>query len=136
MMYCLAAEVPVDLNYKGKAMIDETRAILGRVREQDDDDNEGCFGTKPKVFKSAPDVHLQQNFLIESKSCNGSMVQPLLQQLRAPKAPVRGIALCGSPLFLLSLSGFPHLLLLPHFTFTGYLPGSLMAHSALMAENS
>lgn len=39
MMYCLAGEVPVGLNYKEKAMIDETRAILGKVREQEDYDN-------------------------------------------------------------------------------------------------
>lgn len=49
-------------------------------------------------FESALDVYLQLNFLIESGSCNSSIVQPLLQQLRAPKAPVRGVALCGSPL--------------------------------------
>jgi len=108
-----------------KAMIDETRAILGKVREQEDDDNEACFNTKPKVYKSALDVYLQLNFSIESESCNSSMVQPLLQQLRAPKAPVRGVALCVAPLFLLSLSGSPHLLSLPHFTFTGYLPGKI-----------
>lgn len=79
-------------------MIDETRAVFGRVREQEDDDNDGCFNIKPKVCKSALDVYLQLHFLIESGSCSSSMVQPLLQQLRAPRAPVRGITLCGSPL--------------------------------------
>lgn len=86
-MYCLAAQVPVGLNYKEKVMIDETRAIFGGVREQEDDDNEGCFDTKPKVYKSALDVYLQLNFLIENGSCNSSKVQPLFQQMRAPKAP-------------------------------------------------
>lgn len=51
------------LNYKEESMIDVTRAILVRVRKQEDDDSEGCFNTKPKAFKSALD--LQLNFLVE-----------------------------------------------------------------------
>lgn len=61
------------LNYKEEAMIDETRDILVRVREQEDDGNEGCFNTKPKPFKSALDAYLQLNFLFESESCRSSI---------------------------------------------------------------
>lgn len=136
MMYSSAGEVPVGLNYKEKAMINESRAILGRGREEEDDDDEGCFNTKPKVYKGASDVYLQLNFLIESGSCNSSMMQPLLQQMRAPKAPERHCIMCPPPLFLLSLSGSPHLLSLPHFTFTGHLPGTLVADSSLVAEKN
>lgn len=66
------------LNYKEESVFDMTRAILVRVRKQEDDDNEGCFSTKPKTFKSALDVYLQLNFLVESDSCSSSMMQPLL----------------------------------------------------------
>lgn len=97
MMYSSAGEVPVGLNYKEKAMINESRAILGRGREEEDDDDEGCFNTKPKVYKGASDVYLQLNFLIESGSCNSSMMQPLLQQMRAPKAPERHCIMCPPP---------------------------------------
>lgn len=79
-------------------MIDETKAILVRARKQEDDDNEGCFNTKLKPFKSALDVYLQLNFMVESEICSSSMIQPLQQQLRAPRAPMRSIAFCGSPL--------------------------------------
>lgn len=96
-MYSPAGEVPVGLNYKEKAMINETRAILGRVREEEDYYEEGCFNTKPKVYKGASDVYLQLNFLTESGSCNSSMMQPLLQQMRAPKAPERHCIMCSGP---------------------------------------
>lgn len=42
------------LNYKEESMIDETRAIFVRVREQENGDNEGCVNTEPKPFR----VHL------------------------------------------------------------------------------
>lgn len=43
------------VNYKEESMIDVTRAILVRVRKQEDYDNEGCFNTKPKNLL---EVHL------------------------------------------------------------------------------
>lgn len=97
-------------------MIDVTRAILVRVRKQEDDDNEGCFNTKPKPFKSALDVCLQLNFLVESESCSSSVVQPLLHYC---------IYVCP-PLPLLFFLSSPHFLPLPHFTFTRYLTGTLV----------
>lgn len=39
------------LNYKEESVIDETRAILVRVREQEDGVDEGCFNTEPKPFR-------------------------------------------------------------------------------------
>lgn len=54
-----------------------------------------------KFIKGPLDVYLHLNFLIESGSCSSSMMQPLLEQLRPPKAPVRGIAFCGPPPLIL-----------------------------------
>lgn len=84
--------MPTRLNYKEKAMIDETGAVLRRVREQEDSHSDGCFNTKPEASKGAPDVYLQLNFLIESWSCTSSMMQPVPRQLRGPKASMRGLA--------------------------------------------
>lgn len=56
------------LNYKEESMIDVTRAILIRVRKQEDDDNEGCFNTKPKPFKSALGVYLQLIFWLKVRA--------------------------------------------------------------------
>lgn len=112
------------LNYKEESVIDVTRAILVRVRKQEDDDNEGCFSTKPKTFKSALDVYLQLNFLVESESCSTSMMQPLLHFC----------ILQGSPLVPAVLLKFSSSSATSSFYLTGYLPGTLVTEKEALRK--